>query len=1498
MNIKQTKKEIANLVANCSIKYLSVMKFFDLMKIQQKHYTDFNYAGNGAFAFVVKANNKKIGQTVALKVVECDSSDIAGMESVQQEYELLQALSSKYIVQVFNCFFLTVEDDSDDESNDEDEEQIVEKQIKKQKSERKVFFVIEQEFCQSNNFEHFYLQRVAQFLEVVSQISNYFQSQLKLKSEQLSQIQKSSIQYQQKKQSQVLELSQHSHNQKHLEKLMKTFNQLKYQPFEADEYETILKILQNNPKYDSNLEFISVGAKGLVLGTFNKAQGRKVALKIQKCQSQHEVVLEVGIMRDCQMPLVLQFYDFFYLSVKSKDDFVVFELEKCSGNLKQFLNRLKKEQILLSENQKMQIAVQIIDVINYLNYNGIVHRDIKLDNILYIDNEPDVPIIKLADFDQSRKLPYQIDWDFGKKEYVKEYTPAQGVCGTLGYIPPEFFDNQQYTFECETFQVGVCLALLDNFDKLEPAILKKGLDYLNGFQIPFETSINFQDEVIKRQGQIYDILLQTVVFKPQQRKPLSQILMNLEKQGYTYYSKIYTSIQSNSNISAEFIEIMLDHQLQVQQSYLQLCIQCFKPHFQFKYFVQETFQYSDDQDVFCHIVVYDLREQKNKLLIIFKSTLSKKFQFFQKVMISAYRSDLVLNLLDQYDLDPKQHFYIFEMEYCYMKLLEFINLYTLDQTIFQPLIQEILGFVYQNIGLILNQRTFLQQAHLLVNRDNNYALSKFFVNLVSQNKIEVKVNLIDTDFELYKNGQFCQYFEDTKSLKQYEQVSLIKEFQTESNKMQVEQKQNIFQEFINGKKLNEMLKELCESVKIKIQMKEFTEMIKSKFQKILNVHPLEIFQIIQQHPLYDIFEIQKLESNLFELKIEKRGQIIRLIANTFFQLSEAEQMIARHHRLINQKQNLSTFIQSDLITVESYFYGTFGGIQQTFNVFAEFCYNLLIQNDISINNIDPSNILIMNKEISLCLLSQGKIDQFQQFSTQNEFYSLFKIDNLSENDFSSQYCQLFEQVFHGIFDRSGYKLKNDNNCIDSLCILAKLFIQKISENQQQIPQQLILNPQFSQAISSQSDSFNQSFGNPEQLDKNLIQAQLENQNEFFNPVKLQNIQPSFLNFSQQNGLNLIANNGLLIEINSFPLNKQLPLNIQLNQNDNFQSSLNQIQPLSMPFNQINSFLPISTDFNLPLGLNSNLKPFGLTQLVNQLQNISTLDESGQFTNNITNQNFNITHLTNSTEQNSGALSKASSLNQQMNLNLSNNTNLIINAVETINQGFNINQIINLNELSQHEHNLITNYQFSILQIFLDNLEMIILIMNENLYYLIGQEPYIIFRHQEFQKLEEIFQSQKDLSNCLDNFGSNYIKKYKQNRHLSMEGKFFQQLKHLQKLNLILHYEDSQFNLQECKKLQQLNLEFFFPWAKSKSYNLKNIIKQINYSNINKIKLIILKHYCSDEGIELNQFYKIKRLVTISLEKRESFQDGDSNGSISSYKVDEELENIQWDDNSF
>ncbi|KAL4484964.1 hypothetical protein ABPG74_020141 [Tetrahymena malaccensis] len=994
---------------------------------------------------------------------------------------------------------------------------------------------------------------------------------------------------------------------------------------------------------------------------------------------------------------------------------------------------------------------------------------------------------------------------------------------------------------------------------------------------------------------------------------------------------------------------MLSHLQQVQESYLKLCLQSFKPELEFKLFVQGTLKYSDDQDVFCHIVVFDLREQKNKLLIVFKSTLSKKYQFFQKVWESSFRNDLVLNILDQYYLDPNQHFYIFEMEYCDMKLQEFIKVYTLDKNIFEPLINEIYGFVNKKIGILLDYKKsnnqqkeiegFGQQGN---DKFIDFKLSKFYVNFSDQNKIEIKINLIDTDFYMIKHGQLCQNFEDTGFLKQDKQVSLIKEFEIENNLKQAEQKPNIFQEFVNIQKLSKMLKELCESVRIKIQKKDLTEIIKQKFLKILKYHPLEIFYVIQQHPLYDVFEIHKLDGNSFELKIEKRGQVIRLIANKFCQLSEAKKMLERHQLLINQKEDISTFIQSDLITIESYYYVVaekiqiyyldvilsgaldniifLSGTPLTFSEFLEYSCNLLIQKQISITNIDPSSIIIFSRKISQQQF-EGQIDLFQQLSTQNEIFSIFKIDNLNEE---SDFSLLYQKIFLKYFDQLDYNynyiegfqyFKND------LCIQANLLIQKISEksiqevkslkeeiqfriqsikslkskfeslsyifkiskkNSQQIQanirekpssfyqtfnflQQILdfqqngeffkitsleieqdyldkqkqkykvndpfkdescnqydilqneekinqLNNFFSiyqsdaikqystyffqfllikknnkiiefevcdpksssiksenlrykewksdqnrrQPKFSQNCLFNQIFDDrPVQLSSNYYQAQQDNINELFQPVQFQNFQPSCLNIIESSGFISEPNNLLFNQTNSLFKSKQ--------------TTFNQIYPLETPQIQTNNIQTLSILSNLPVEPNQSNQPIRYNQLINQFLNISEQNEQNQ----------------------SQIFCQTQNPNQTINFAVQNTNQKINDTVQTVNLGFNINQIINLNELSQEEHNLITNY-------------------NNNLYYLIGQDPYIIFKHQEFQKIEDVLLCNHDLQ-----------------------------------LSLVKNQSD----YDDCK-------------------------------------------------IQLTQFYKIKRLVIIKKEYRLSDYNGNSDDTFNSERADDELKELLWDDQSF
>ncbi len=90
------------------------------------------------------------------------------------------------------------------------------------------------------------------------------------------------------------------------------------------------------------------------------------------------------------------------------------------GDLLNFVRKRSK----LPENISKFIFKQIIEGLNYIHSKGIVHRDIKLDNIL-IDLKNN---IKICDFGVSRK--------------IKKGDIMNDQCGTPAYIAPEILRNQ------------------------------------------------------------------------------------------------------------------------------------------------------------------------------------------------------------------------------------------------------------------------------------------------------------------------------------------------------------------------------------------------------------------------------------------------------------------------------------------------------------------------------------------------------------------------------------------------------------------------------------------------------------------------------------------------------------------------------------------------------------------------------------------------------------------------------------------------------------------------------------------------------------------------------------------------------------------------------------------------------------------------------------------------------------------------------------------------
>lgn len=98
--------------------------------------------------------------------------------------------------------------------------------------------------------------------------------------------------------------------------------------------------------------------------------------------------------------------------------------------------------------QMYHIMTQLKDAVTQLHAIGIVHRDIKNDNIMI-----EMPLAKLRIIDfglaTRRAQPYN------------EYQPMRTSVGTMSYSSPQVVFGQSYTAKCDWWSVGVvCYVLL------------------------------------------------------------------------------------------------------------------------------------------------------------------------------------------------------------------------------------------------------------------------------------------------------------------------------------------------------------------------------------------------------------------------------------------------------------------------------------------------------------------------------------------------------------------------------------------------------------------------------------------------------------------------------------------------------------------------------------------------------------------------------------------------------------------------------------------------------------------------------------------------------------------------------------------------------------------------------------------------------------------------------------------------------------------------------
>ena len=204
---------------------------------------------------------------------------------------------------------------------------------------------------------------------------------------------------------------------------------------------------EENQRYSYILQ-IGSGTSATVHLVHDKEKNRKVAMKKidsseMKDTEKERVQKEVENMKSMKIPTFIEFYDY-----ENENDTQKIYMEYADqGTLENKISQLKKEGKDFSSEEIFDYLIDILLALYTLNRKGIVHRDIKSENILLKTetiNEKKVAIAKLSDLGLGRQ--------------IEGVSGAYTTCGTAYYVSPEIAAGEKkYSYNADIWSLGIVL---------------------------------------------------------------------------------------------------------------------------------------------------------------------------------------------------------------------------------------------------------------------------------------------------------------------------------------------------------------------------------------------------------------------------------------------------------------------------------------------------------------------------------------------------------------------------------------------------------------------------------------------------------------------------------------------------------------------------------------------------------------------------------------------------------------------------------------------------------------------------------------------------------------------------------------------------------------------------------------------------------------------------------------------------------------------------------
>lgn len=191
--------------------------------------------------------------------------------------------------------------------------------------------------------------------------------------------------------------------------------------------------------YDINDE-IGSGAFSTVYLCSDKLNNNKYAVKIICKQNFHQLDKEhyrneINILKMIHHENIIKTYDIF----ETTDTICIVTEYVKDGDLVNYI----QNRSCFNDEELKPLAKQLFECILYLHELGIVHSDIKPDNMLYNQTTEQIKLI-----------------DFGLSKILLPNKKINNVGGTLSYVSPEAIISNSYGKESDIWAIGVIIYLL------------------------------------------------------------------------------------------------------------------------------------------------------------------------------------------------------------------------------------------------------------------------------------------------------------------------------------------------------------------------------------------------------------------------------------------------------------------------------------------------------------------------------------------------------------------------------------------------------------------------------------------------------------------------------------------------------------------------------------------------------------------------------------------------------------------------------------------------------------------------------------------------------------------------------------------------------------------------------------------------------------------------------------------------------------------------------